>query len=107
MHLDLDIVLFLGGGFVTDATAARNLDYMRIGRLVAIIIINTGMSVPVCSRPIAEFLLLGCVSAVTVDDFPAGADKDTAKQVCVIITCPACLSTCLFKYNIYLVNYLY
>lgn len=56
---------------------------MRIGRVVGLTIINTGMPIPVFKRPVAELLVMGkLISPLCTDQFLPG-DRDLANKVSV------------------------
>lgn len=71
-------------GFKNSCSREADQDFARIGRLAALIILNTGLPVPIFGLPLAEFIILGAVrSELVPDDFPPGPAKEMAKKVSV------------------------
>ena len=69
-------------GFKTNQSYVIDRDYLRLGRLAAMIIMNTGLPVPIFSKPLAEYVVLGnVVSDLETDDFPPGHNREIANQV--------------------------
>ena len=69
-------------GFTKILKFLQDNDYVRIGRLVSMLVMNTGMPVPVLSRPVAEFVILGRVDTrVRSDHFPPGRDRAMTEKV--------------------------
>ena len=79
--LDIVFFIFIGNyGFTKTATLLENGDYARIVCLVAMLIMNTGMPVPILSLPVAEFVIMGKIeTSVTHEQFPPGQNREMAE----------------------------
>lgn len=66
-------LLFSGQGLSNNLDALDRHDYLYLGRLVAITLLQGGAGLPVFSRPMASYILTGKTNPLKAEDFPETA----------------------------------
>ena len=59
-----------GNTFSNNAMALDNMDFLHLGRLVALTILQCGPGLPVFDSPVAEYILSGRIENLDHTDFP-------------------------------------
>ena len=67
-----------------DLQALESMDYLHLGRLVALTILQGGPGLPLFDTPIANYILSGQTLNLKHTDFPPGKDA-LVKQVSIVL----------------------
>jgi hypothetical protein len=67
--------LFADGHLTSNIDALENQDFLHLGRLVALTLLQGGPGLPIFNHHLAEYILTGKVTSLTVEDFPTDRQK--------------------------------
>ena len=70
--------------FTNNLEAIDRMDYVHLGRLVVITLLQGGAGLPLLTPPLAEYILMGRINCLTPEDFPP-KKRCLIKQVLILL----------------------